>query len=177
MAKERKKLSDIVSSDTTADFRSAWKSTEAAADNVPIPRGTYVCRVLGGELDTSKTKGTPSYKLKFEVCEGEHSGRQVWHDCWLTAAALPMSKRDLAKIGISTPEQMEQPLPAGIVCKVVVVVHSDDDDIPHNKVKQFEFLRTEEPPENPFPAVPPSPSAPDAGADPKAPPPSEEIPI
>ncbi|MGB1885124.1 MAG: hypothetical protein ACPHUF_14565, partial [Gammaproteobacteria bacterium] len=40
------------------------------------------------------------FKLTFRVLEGEHEGRQFWHDVWLTAAALPMAKHDLAKLGI-----------------------------------------------------------------------------
>ena len=66
---------------------------------------------MTGELASSKSKATPGYKLTFKVVDGEHAGRQFWHDCWLTAAALPQTKRDLAKIGVTSLEQLEKPLP------------------------------------------------------------------
>ena len=62
---------------------------------------------------TSKTKGTPGYKLAFRVLEGDHQGRQFWHDVWLTPAALPMAKRDLAKLGVTALEQLGTAAAAG----------------------------------------------------------------
>ena len=78
-----------------------WKKTAAAADFAPLPPGEYVAHITGGELYASKTKGTPGYKLSFKVIEGEFAGRRFWHDLWLTPAALPMAKRDLAKLGVT----------------------------------------------------------------------------
>jgi hypothetical protein len=47
--------------------------------------------------------------------EGEHADRVVWHDVWLSDAALPMAKRDLGKLGITSLEQPECHLPERIV--------------------------------------------------------------
>jgi hypothetical protein len=68
---------------------------------------------VSGELFTAK-RNTPGYKLSFQVIEGEHARRRFWHDLWLTEAAMPMTKRDLLKIGVKSVEQLEQPLPVGI---------------------------------------------------------------
>jgi hypothetical protein len=67
--------------------------TKAAENFAPLPSGEYVARIVGGELFTSKSKGTAGYKLAFRVLEGDYQGRQFWHDGWLTPAALSMAKR------------------------------------------------------------------------------------
>ena len=69
-----------------------WGDIQAAKDFGPLPAGEYVARIIGGGLSASKAKGTPSYKLTFQISEGEHQGRQFWHDVFLTPAALPMAK-------------------------------------------------------------------------------------
>jgi hypothetical protein len=61
-----------------------------------------------------------------------------------------MTKRDLAKIGISRPEQLEQPMPPGIVCKLKIALRKDDDGTERNRVSRFELLRVEQPTVNPF---------------------------
>jgi len=113
------KLSDILASGGFGgdDFSKTWQNTEAADEFRPVPPGEYVCHADRGELKTART-GTPSYSLSFKVIEGELSGRLVWLDLFLTPAALPMAKRDLVKLGIDSPEKLEQPLPPGIQCKV-----------------------------------------------------------
>ena len=110
---ERKKLTDILRSGNGSNIRDLWDTTEAAKDLAPLPPGEYIAHVVSGELFTSKEKGTPGYKLGFKVCDGGHSGRQFWHDCWLTPLAVPQTKRDLGKLGVTSLDQLEQPLPPG----------------------------------------------------------------
>jgi hypothetical protein len=141
---ERKKLSDILQQNTDRErLSSLWKTTTAAAEFAPLPPGEYLFRILAGELFTSK-QGTPGYKLALEVAEGEHEGRRAWHDVWLTPAALPMSKRDLGKIGVTDLAQLEQPLPAGILIRSKVVLRRDDDGNEHNRLVRFEAAGIEE---------------------------------
>jgi hypothetical protein len=118
---ERKKRSDILRGSTRETLAKQWKDTEAAKDLAPLPPGEYLFRILSGELFTSN-QGTPGYKLTLEVTEGEHDGRRCWHDVWLTQAALPMAKRDLGKIGVSDLEQLERPLPPGILVRAKIAL-------------------------------------------------------
>ena len=143
------KLTDILNG-SGGNFDDIWNSTKAAGDFKPLPRGSYVCHATKGELESSRQRGTPGYKIEFTVIEGEFSDRKLWHDCWLTAAALPQSKRDLKKLGISSPEQMELPLPRWIRCKVTVLVVKDDDGIERNKVRTFEVIGFDKPEADPF---------------------------
>lgn len=156
---QRKSLSDILRNNDRENLAAAWGDTEAAEDFGVLPGGEYVARIVSGELFTSK-KGTPGYKLAFRVLEGEHEGRIFWHDIWLTPAALPMAKRDLAKLGVTALEQLERPLPPGIRCQVKLALRRDDDGNETNKVKRLDVLGIDPPDVEPFaPAdVPPSPS-------------------
>ena len=134
----RKSLSDILHGSDRETISQAWGETKAAEDFAPLPPGEYVARIVGGELSTSKTKGTPSYKLTFRVLEGDFAGRRFWHDVYLTPAALPMAKRDLGKLGVTALEQLERPLPPGIRCRVKLALRRDDDG---NDLQQSEDLR------------------------------------
>jgi hypothetical protein len=184
---QRKKLSDILSNGNGGDFHNNWNSTQAADEFGPLPPGQYTARILSGELFNAKRNNTPGYKLALEVTEGDYEGRRLWLDFWLTPAALPMTKRDLAKIGLERPEQLEEPIQPGILLKVKVVLRRDDDGNESNKVVRFEFLGIEagdafEPKDDgegddpaPDPATPEGPkdSGPTAGGDLFPPPPEE----
>jgi hypothetical protein len=131
----RKNLADVLGG-ARADLARQFEETEVAGDLAPLPRGTYRCRVTGGELVTSKS-GTPGFALTFTVDDGEHRGRRLWHNVWLTPAAMPMAKRDLGKLGVTSLDQLDRPLPAGFVCDVAVVVRADDDGTERNRVVTF----------------------------------------
>ncbi len=150
------KLSDILASGGFGrdDFSQTWRNTEAADEFKPLPPGEYVCHADRGELKTART-GTPSYSLTFKVIEGpgtetQYAGRLVWLDLFLTPAALPMAKRDLVKLGIDSPEKLEQPLPPGIRCKVRVALRKDDDGTERNRVVRFSVLGIDKPEVDPF---------------------------
>jgi hypothetical protein len=134
---ERKKLSDILHGSSRDALAKQWKKTEAAEELAPLPPGEYSFRILSGELFTSK-QGTPGYKLTLEVSEGEHEGRRCWHDVWLTQAALPLAKRDLGKIGVTDLEQLERPLPPGILIRARIALRKNEDGTEHNRVVRFE---------------------------------------
>jgi hypothetical protein len=85
------------------------------------------------------------------VLEGEHAERRFWHQLWLTEAAMPMTKRDLAKISVTSLEQLDKPLPRGIRCKVRLALRREDDGREYNRVKSFEVIGVDQPEPNPFP--------------------------
>lgn len=167
---ERKSLSDILVNGSRDNIRDLWHSTDAAGELDPLPAGDYVAHIIAGDLETSRTNRTPGYKLTFRVCEGPHTGRQFWHDCWLTPAALPQTKRDLAKLGVADLDQLEQPLPRGIRCKCKVALRRDDDGVEYNRVRRFDVVGIDPPERDEFAPV----DAPvDAPADAPAAPPRD----
>jgi hypothetical protein len=134
---ERKRLSDILRGSDRDTLAKNWKDAEAAKDLEPLPPGDYLFRILSGELFNAKS-GTAGYKLTLEVVEGEHEGRRAWHNIWLTAAALAMAKRDLGKIGVTDLEQLERPLPSGILIRARISLRKNDEGVEHNRVVRFE---------------------------------------
>jgi hypothetical protein len=135
-----------MSGEGSDSLEKAWGETEAAADFAPLPRGEYEAVLVQSGLFNSRS-GTPGVKLEFEVRAGEFKGRKFWHDLWLTTAALPMSKRDLLKLGIKELADLEKPLPA-LVCKVVLSLRTNDDGVEFNRVNRFEVVGAE--PSDPF---------------------------
>lgn len=155
----RKSLLDILREGDRQNLARAWGDTQAAEDFAPLPAGEYVARIIGGELFTSRTKGTAGYKLTFKVVEGAYQGRQFWHDIWLTLPALPMAKRDLAKLGVTALEQLERPLPPGIRCRVKLALRQNDDGTEYNRVRSFEVIGIDPPEQDAFaPADAPGPT-------------------
>lgn len=147
---QRQNLSDILPGSQKDSIAATWESTTAADDFVTLPKGTYVAHIIGGELFTSKSNSTPGFKLRFKVLEGEHEGRHFWHDVWLTAAAMPMAKRDLGKLGITNIEQLEQPLKGLIRVEAKVALRRDDDGNEFNRLQNFKVLGIDEPQRDAF---------------------------
>lgn len=147
---DRKKLTDILHGSERDAIASAWQTTEAAEEFAPLPAGDYIAHVTSGELITSKSNHTPGYKLTFRVIEGEHEGRHFWTDCWLTEAAIAMSKRDLGKLGVTDIAQLETPLPLGIRVRAKLVLRRDEDRTEYNRVRSFEVLGIDKPEKDPF---------------------------
>jgi hypothetical protein len=150
---ERRKLSDILLNSERDRLTESWRSTKAADDLKPIPSGEYRCRITDGNLHTAK-RGTPGYKITLEVIDGDHAGRKLWYDFWLTEDALPLAKRDLAKLGVTDLEQLERPLPQGIVLNAKVVLRRNDDGSETNRITRFEVVGVE--PIEPDPFAPPN---------------------
>lgn len=135
----RRRLVDILNGESRDDLARRFTETEAAPEFAPIPKGTYSAEVSTGELTNSGT-GTPGFTLGFTISDGEHKGRRLWHTLWLTPAAMPMTKRDLAKLGIVSLDQLERPVPPGILCQLTVVVRTDDDGEASNRVTRYEVV-------------------------------------
>lgn len=157
---QRKKLSDILNGQGD-DLKKAWKETQSAADFAPLPPGEYEATIIEGQLDQART-GTPEYRLTFKVTGGPHAGRFFWHHLYLTPAALAMAKRDLGKLGVTSLDQLEGPLPARFRCKVKLALRRDDNGNESNKVRSFEVVGIDRPEPDPF--APPAANGNEKGA-------------
>src|SRR4051812_47413698 len=118
---KRQTVDDILGGGS-GDFN--WDDTVAASDDFdPIPPGVYRCLVTDGRRSTAKT-GTRSYKLEFSVLDGDHTGRKLWHDAWLTHKARAQTKRDLTKVGFRSEKDLEHPPRSGYVVDVRVALRT-----------------------------------------------------
>ncbi len=149
----KKSFRQILEGKHLEDLTSAWASTEASEEFEPLPPGEYLARIVSGGLFEAQT-GTRGYKLTFRILEGEHEGRQVWHDIWLTPPAMGMAKRDLGKLGITDPAQLNEPLKPGFRCKVKVVLRREDDGTEYNRVRRFEVVGIDDVADDLFPPKP-----------------------
>lgn len=134
-----RRLVDILNGESREELARRFDETEAAPEYAPLPKGIYTAELSSGELTTSAT-GTPGFTLGFTVADGELKGRRVWHTLWLTPAAMPMTKRDLAKLGIVKLEQLERAVPPGIICRLTVVLRTDDDGETRNRINRYEVI-------------------------------------
>lgn len=164
MNQPQPRLADLLGTAGLGDLSDQFATTEAAAERETLPPGKYLCRVARGELGTSRNTGTPRYSLRLEVIEGPHAGHAVYHDCWLTPAALPQAKRDLAKLGVQSLSQLERPLPPGIIVEAHVVIRTSDGGDSRNAVKRFAFIRHDEAAVEDPDFAPPAPPAADTAA-------------
>jgi hypothetical protein len=138
----KRKLSEILSEAQREAYFADWNKVKAAGDFI-IPKGEYTALWIDGYAHKVKT-GTDGFKLIFEILDGEHAGRKLYHDLWLTEAAKPQTKRDLDALGITDPErQLDGPTPQGIVVSLTVVVRKDDDGIEQNRIRRIKFLGVE----------------------------------
>lgn len=155
----RKSLVEILGDTNGAgNLRNLWTTTETAGERGALPPGEYHADIVAGELEQSRTNRTPGYRLTFVVAEGEFVGRRFWLDCWLTAAAIPATKRDLRKLGIVDVSQLERPLPARFRCRAKLTLRRDDNGNEVNRVQVFEVLGIVEPERDAFaPVDPPTP--------------------
>ncbi len=125
---ERKKLSRY-----STQFRAGsaieqlWQSAKPADDLKPIPSRRVSLPDHRRRTLFNARSGTAGYKLTLEVLEGEHAGRRLWHDIWITEAATSLAKRDLGKLGVTSLEQLERPLPEGIIIDARVALRRGDD--------------------------------------------------
>ena len=158
------KFTQLLKGTDAAKFKQAWDSTTPAAEFEPMPVGEYIADVTNGQLKASRSHQTPGYAIEFTIVDGDFRGRKLWLDCWLTERAMQYAKRDLAKIGISSPEQMDLPVPPGIRCRLVVVLKKNDDGVEHNRVRSFEVMSVTPPKADPF--APPGIGQPSSGGAP-----------
>jgi hypothetical protein len=117
-----------------AALGAAFDTTAPAEVLPPIPAGEYVARCIAAALDESR-KGTPCYRLRLEITSGEHSGRRLLARWYLSPAALPYARRDLAALGLCSFAQLERgETPAGLV-RVRVALRRDDSGGAFNEVR------------------------------------------
>jgi hypothetical protein len=153
-----RRFSEILNSGEQNRLQQAWDNTQAADEFDLLPKGDYDARLTSGEPFEAPSTGNLGYKLMFVVTDGDHEGRRIWHTLWLTPNAMAWTKRDLKKLGIDSINQLDDPLPRGIVCRLRVVIRKNDDGTEYNEVRRMEVVRIELPEDDPFAPVTPPPS-------------------
>lgn len=142
-----------------------------------LPAGVYAVELTRGGLGKSKS-GKDRYELRARVGDGEHVGRTLFDDFYLTPSAWWKSGPLLKKLGITSPEQCRRDLPTGLLARVRLTIE-EHDGTRRNKIADITLIGRK--PDDDTGAAPvvatPTPSTPSpvaAAADPFAPVPSAE---
>ena len=131
------------------ELEELFASTEAAK---VIPHGDYKATLIQGSLTESIKKGTPGYRMTWEISEGEFTGQRVFQTIWLTANSMAYAKRDLEKLGFTTLDQLKNPIAEQILASIRVAHQISDDGEERNEVKSFVVM--ERVPKKPDPFAP-----------------------
>jgi hypothetical protein len=127
---------------------SAFDAVQAAPELSPLPPGIYTARVQRGEYTLTRT-GAEAYRLKFEIVEGEHTGKTVIRTWTFGPRALPYTKRDLSLFGLATATQLLSPFPEPgreYLVRLVVALQRGGDGLERNDVKRIDLVRVVESP-------------------------------
>lgn len=125
-----------------------FDAAEPAPEFTPLPPGIYSARVLRGEYCSTRA-GADAYRLRFEITEGEHTGKTLVRLWTFGAKAVGYTKRDLAPFGLTTSAQLLSPFPrAGrdYLVRLVVALQRGDDGIERNDIKRIDIIRVTESP-------------------------------
>lgn len=158
-----------------AGLADAFNGTAPAEVLDPLPAGEYQARAVNARLDETRT-GTPFYGVRLEVVTGEHTGRLLWGRWYLSPAALPYSRRDLAALGLDAFAKLERGDVPGGLLRVRVALRRDDDGTTRNEVRAVlpgappplarpPVSAPPAPPAEPVPPEPQTAPAPPAGVD------------
>ncbi len=124
-------------------FRERFENSEQIRP--PLPRGGYVCSInstkpLANWIGDIQFTGV---QLELQVVIGGHKHRRFGADLWLTPASFINTKRQLARLGIKTAEQVIAPDHSQLNklrLYVVVVVRKDKFGRVWNEVKEMEVI-------------------------------------
>jgi hypothetical protein len=133
---------------TPAGGIDAFDAAEPAPEFTPLPPGIYSARILRGEYTTTKA-GADAYRLRFEVTEGQHTGKTFIRSWTFGLKAVGYTKRDLAPFGLTTSAKLLSPFPEPgreYLVRLVVTLQCGDDGIERNDVKRIDLIRVDEAP-------------------------------
>jgi hypothetical protein len=131
---------------------SNFDTVEAAPEFSPLPPGVYTASVLSG-VYTATRKGDDAYRVRFEITEGEQSGKTVSRTWTFGPKAIAYSKRDLAAFGLTTTAKLRSPFPEPgkeYRVRLVVSLQTGDDGVQRNDIKNITVLEVTDTPDAEF---------------------------
>lgn len=143
----RKNLVSLLGDSKASEVMKLFDQAQAAGEARSIPEGAYRLRVDKVDFHAAKN-GTASVRLSLVVDEGELKGSRIWHQLWLTQAAMEYTKRDLAKLGITNLNDLS--IHPGTVIAASVKTEADDNGGERSRVQSFDVVgRIADPSEDP----------------------------
>lgn len=115
------------------------------SDGVVVPEDDYIVQVDEVEVRTSDDSGQDYLSFTFEISEGDHKGKKLYHNCSLQPQALFNLRGVLESLGMDVPDGPMDLDPAdlvGLSCSVAVQ-HEDYKGKTKARIVEFRPEETE----------------------------------
>ena len=112
-----------------------FSDVEDVQDFSPLPDGTYLCQL--SEIEEATTQyGDELWKLRFEVVQGEYTGRIIFDNMVFSEAAMKRVKLICSRLGLDVSGELDitPGLLKGRKCYVTVLTEDYEDN--EGKVKK-----------------------------------------
>ena len=106
-----------------------FSKVDDVQDFTPLPDDRYLCQL--GEIEEDTTQyNDEMWKLKFEVIEGEYSGRFIFDNLVFSEAALKRAKLICSRLGLDVSAEIDltPDLLKGRKCYVLVTTEEYEND-------------------------------------------------
>ncbi len=115
--------------------------SDAPFESAELPPGTYTGTLMMSRIVRSWRSKSVGVALYWDV-QLRHGKKRVWRTLWLSPAALPRTKRELAQLGVRTLADLDNdpPVPAGAICKLVIADRRDRDGYVETRIVHWEVL-------------------------------------
>ena len=100
-----------------------------------LPDGTYPADLDARYIKTKR--GTPSFRLRFTIAEGDYTGLTVWKDLYLTPKAINYSLQHLLELGLDSFEAIRTAVITGLRCEITVITEVSFDGDEQKVVDSF----------------------------------------
>ncbi len=106
-----------------------FSKVEDVQDFSPLPEGKYLCKVSDIE-ETTTQYDDEMWKLKFEVIQGEHTGRFIFDNMVFSEAAMKRVKLICSRLGLDVSGELDltPSLLKGRRCYISVITEEYEDN-------------------------------------------------
>ena len=119
-----------------------------------VPPGTYDADVVRSDHTRSR-RGTPGYRVVFEITSPGSQGRCVSHTVWLTQKALPFARQWLGAFDVNSPGELKSNDLVGY--QVRIRIDHESDPLLNRRFMRVHLLEARRRPAPNTRALPPTP--------------------
>jgi hypothetical protein len=110
-------------------------------ESADVPPGTYTGKLTDSRIVRSLRTKNVGVTLLWEIL-GQARTTWVRRTLWLSAGALPHTKRDLARLGVRTLADLDNdpPVRPGVMCRFVIADRRSSDGYVEPRIVAWEVL-------------------------------------
>jgi hypothetical protein len=110
-------------------------------ESADLPPGTYTGTLIASRIVRSLRTKNVGVMLLWEIPR-QVRAKRVWRTLWLSPAALPRTKRELARLGVRTLADLDNdpPVRPGALCRLVIAGKTSSDGCYESRIVSWEVL-------------------------------------